>query len=136
MRHFGGAIEAIAARYPLAVVSDAIHSPGRCLREWLERHGLLRHFRAFAFSDEVGRSKPHPDMFHRAAAGLEVSVSERLHIGDREHNDVCGPHALDMKAILFTATRDRDRAGSNAAAVCARAGDLPDLVMRLAGAKE
>ena len=31
----GEAIEAIAARYPLAVVSDAIHSPGRCLREWL-----------------------------------------------------------------------------------------------------
>ena len=132
----GGVIEAIAARYPLAVVSDAIHSPGRCLREWLERHGLLRHFRAFAFSDEVGRSKPHPDMFNRAAAGLEVSVSEMLHIGDREHNDVRGPHALGMKAILFTATRDRDRAGSTADAVCGRAEDLPDLVMRLAGAKK
>ena len=129
----GDAIETLAARYPLAVVSDAIHSPGRCLREWLERHGLLHHFGAFAFSDEVGRSKPHPDMFHRAAAGLGVDVNEMLHVGDREHNDVRGPHALGMKAILFTATRDRDRAGSAADAVCERAAELPAAVDRLAG---
>ena len=126
------AIEALAARHPLAVVSDAIHSPGRCLREWLERHRLLHHFGAFAFSDEVGRSKPHPDMFMRAAAGLGVEVGEMLHIGDREHNDVRGPHALGMKAILFTATRDRDRAGTTADAVCERAADLPAVVERLA----
>ena len=130
----GDAIETLAARYPLAVVSDAIHSPGRCLRTWLERHGLLHHFGAFAFSDEVGRSKPHPDMFHRAAAGLDVGVNEMLHVGDREHNDVRGPHALGMKAILFTATRDRDRTGSTADAICERAADLPAAVERLAGA--
>jgi len=130
----GDAIEALATRYPLAVVSDAIHSPGRCLREWLKRQGLLRHFGAFAFSDEVGRSKPHPDMFQRAAEGLGVDVSEMLHIGDREHNDVRGPHGLGMRAILFTATRDRDRAGSTADAICARAADLPAAVERLVGA--
>ena len=130
----GDAIEALADRYPLAVVSDAIHSPGRCLREWLERHRLLHHFAAFAFSDEVGRSKPHPDVFTRAAAGLGVELSEMLHIGDREHNDVRGPHALGMKAILLTATRDRDRAGSAADAVCERAADLPAAVERLAKA--
>ena len=129
----GDAIETLAACHPLAVVSDAIHSPGRCLREWLKRHGLLHHFRAFAFSDEVGHSKPHPDMFHHAAAGLGVDVSEMLHIGDREHNDVRGPHALGMKAILFTATRDRDRTGSTADAICERAADLPAAVERLAG---
>ena len=129
----GEAIETLAARRPLAVVSDAIHSPGRCLREWLDRHRLLHHFGAFAFSDEVGRSKPHPDMFLRAAAGLGVEAGEMLHIGDREHNDVRGPHALGMKAILFTATRDRDRAGSTADAVCGSAADLPAVVERLAG---
>ena len=123
-----GDAENLAARYPLAVVSDAIHSPDRCLREWLERHGLLRHFGAFAFSDEVGRSKPHPDMFSRAETGTGHRVSEMLHIGDREHNDVRGPHALGMKAILFTATRDRDRTGSTADAVCERAADLPAAV--------
>ena len=131
----GDAIETLAERYPLAVVSDAIHSPGRCLREWLRRHRLLHHFGVFAFSDEVGHSKPHPDIFHRAAAGLGVEVSEMLHVGDREHNDVRGPHAIGMKAILFTATRDRDRTGSNADAICERAADLPAAVDRLADAR-
>ena len=130
----GDALEALATRYPLAVVSDAIHAPGRCLREWLERHRLRHHFRVFAFSDEVGRSKPHPDIFNRAAAGLGVEASEMVHIGDREHNDVRGPHALGMKAILFTATRNRDRAGTTADAVCERAADLAVAVERLAGA--
>ncbi|MDE0459589.1 MAG: HAD family hydrolase [Chromatiales bacterium] len=127
----GEAIETLAARYPLAVVSDAIHAPGRHLREWLERHHLLHHFRVFAFSDEVGRAKPHPDIFHHAARGLGLEASEMLHIGDREHNDVRGPHALGMKAILFIATRDRDRTGSTADAICERAADLPDAVARL-----
>ena len=131
----GDAIERLAGRYPLAVVSDAIHAPGRCLRTWLERHGLLHHFSELAFSDEVGHSKPHPAMFHHAASGLGVDVTEMLHVGDREHNDVLGPHALGMKAILFTATRDRDRAGSTADAVCERAADLPATVDRLAGSR-
>ena len=129
----GDALEALADRYPLGVVSDAIHAPGRHLREWLERHDLLHHFRVCAFSDEVGRAKPHPDIFHHAAAGLGVEVSELLHVGDREHNDVRGPHALGMKAILFTATRARDRVGTTADAVCERAADLPAAVERLSG---
>ena len=130
----GDALETLAARYPLAVVSDAIHAPGRCLREWLQRHRLLHHFSEFAFSDEVGRAKPHPDIFNHAAAGLGVEASEMLHVGDREHNDIRGPHALGMKAVLFTATRDRDRAHSTADAVCERAPDLPAVVERLVGA--
>ena len=129
----GDAVESLAGRYPLAVVSDAIHAPGRCLRTWLERHRLLHHFRAFAFSDEVGHSKPHPAIFQHAASGLGVDLTEMLHVGDREHNDILGPHALGMKAILFTATRDRDRAGSTADAVCERAADLPAAVERLVG---
>ena len=55
--------------------------------------------------------------------GLGVEVGEMLHVGDREHNDVRGPHALGMKAILFTATRDR--ASSIADAICERAADVP-----------
>ena len=60
-------------------------------------------------------------------------MSEMLHVGDREHNDVRGPHALGMQAILFTATRDRDRNGSTADAICERAADLPAAVERLVG---
>ena len=128
----GDAIAELAVRFPLAVVSDAIYSPGRCLRRWLEMHGLRDRFRGFAFSDEVGFSKPHRAMFAHAAAELGVEIHEMLHIGDRDHNDVRGPQALGMKAVLFTASRDRDRAATSADAVCDRAADLAGVVGRLA----
>ena len=128
----GDAIAELAARFPLAVVSDAIYSPGRCLRQWLEMHGLLNYFRAFAFSDELGHSKPHRSMFAHVSTELGVEIDEMLHIGDRDHNDVKGPQALGMKAVLFTASRDRDRDAISADAICERSSELAATVMRLA----
>lgn len=128
----GEAIADLAGTFRLGVVSDAIYTPGRCLRRWLEMHDLLRHFEGFAFSDEIGHSKPHRDMFASVASQLGVEIHEMLHIGDRDHNDVKGPHALGMKAVLFTATRDLDRAHTTADAVCASAAEIPGTVRRLA----
>ena len=59
----------LAKDFRLAVASDAIVSPGRCLRQWLDLHEILDCFQSFAFSDEVGHSKPHPDMFFKSVAG-------------------------------------------------------------------
>ncbi len=56
-----------------------------------------------------------------------------LHIGDRDHNDIKGPHALGMKAVLFTATSDRDRDHTTADAICGSAVDLPETIHRLTG---
>ncbi|MFQ5995759.1 MAG: HAD family hydrolase [Acidiferrobacterales bacterium] len=122
------ALAKLSESYKLCVVSDAIVSPARCLCQWLEMNGLKRYFSAFAFSDEVGHSKPHPDMFHSAARQLGVDVREMVHVGDRDHNDIKGPQALGMKAILFTATRDSDKATTSADAICEHHRDLPNVV--------
>ena len=126
------AIGALALRYRLCVVSDTIVSPANSLRRLLEIHGLKDFFAGFAFSDEVGHSKPHRAMFETAADQLGVELEEMVHIGDREHNDVKGPQALGMKAILFTAVKDRGTEGTSADAVCTRVTDLPEVIDRLA----
>lgn len=126
------ALAELSRRYRLGVVSDAIYSPGRCLRQWLEMNGLERYFSGFAFSDEVGRSKPHRSMFASVADQLNVAIEDMLHLGDRDHNDVKGPHALGMKAVLFTATRDRDKNATTADAICASYAELPAVIERLA----
>jgi putative hydrolase of the HAD superfamily len=126
------ALAELATRYRLAVVSDAIVTPGRNLRLILEKYDLLRYFSGFAFSDEVGYAKPHRAMFEAAAAQLGVELREIVHVGDREHNDVKGPHALGIKAVLFTATRPDDKDGTTADAVCERHADLPAVIDRLA----
>ena len=132
----GRALAELASRYRLAIVSDAIVTPGRLLRQLLENHGVKKYFDGFAFSDEVGHSKPHRSMFASVAEQLGVAVNEMVHIGDREHNDVQGAHAIGMKAVLFTATRDVDRAGSQADAVCGSYAELPTIIAQLAESRD
>ena len=130
----GEALAELSGRYKLAVVSDSIVTPGTGLRAILEKHGLKQHFSAFAFSDEVGHSKPHRSMFDGVCDQLGVAVEEICHIGDRDHNDVKGPHALGAKAVLFTASRPHDRDSTTADAICERHSDLPAIIDRLARA--
>lgn len=125
------ALSEIAREYPLAVVSDTINTPGTGLRKWLELHGLRQYFKAFAFSDEVGRSKPHRAIFAHALDGLGADFIDAVHIGDREHNDIRGAHALGMRAILFTATRDADAANTTADVVCSSYAQLPGILNSL-----
>ena len=126
------ALAALAGRYKLCVVSDALVSPGRVLRGMLRHHGLEDYFRGFVFSDEIGCSKPDPRMFHAAAEQLGVDLAAMVHIGDRDHNDVKGPQALGMKAVLFTAVRDNDENDTSADAICRDHAELSAIIDRLA----
>lgn len=127
------ALADLATRYKLCIVSDAIVTPGTGLRALLDLHGLREFFSGFAFSDEVGYSKPHPSMFRSAAEQMGVAVPEMLHVGDRDHNDVKGPQELGMKAVLFIAKRDNDKDSTSADAVCASHAELPGVIDGLAG---
>jgi len=129
------ALAELSKQYTLAIVSDAIVTPGRRLRDLLQKHGVLQYFSGFAFSDEVGRSKPDRAMFQSAAEQLGVEIQQMVHIGDRDHNDVQGPHALGMQAVLFTATRDNDKERTQADAICQRYADLPGIINQLAAAR-
>lgn len=127
------AVAELAERYKLCVISDTIITSGSGLRDWLEMHELKQYFSGFAFSDEVGNSKPNRAMFDSAAHQLGAEFGEMLHIGDRDHNDIKGPQALGMKAVLFTAKRDVDKATTSADAICERHADLPATIDGLAG---
>ncbi len=125
------ALAALGQRYALCVTSDAVFTPGTSLRRILATHDLARHFGAFIFSDEVGRSKPHRRMFDAAAAALGVSLDQLVHVGDRQHNDIAGAQALGVRAVLFVAARSVDRAGTTADAVCESFADLPAVIASL-----
>lgn len=127
------ALDDLAGRYRLCIVSDTIVSPGRCLRELLELHGLKQYFSGFAFSDEVGHSKPHRTMFESAASQMGCDIPEMIHIGDRDHNDVKGPQALGMKAVLFIAKRANDKDTTSAEAICETHANLPATIDQVAG---
>jgi putative hydrolase of the HAD superfamily len=90
------AVQQLAQKYPLALISDTAWTPGRVLRQIFRRYEILDCFRVLIFSGEVGKTKPHPQMFQLALAGLGVQPRDCLHIGDLQHTDVAGAKAAGM----------------------------------------
>ncbi len=125
------ALDVLAGRYRLGIISDAIVTPGRGLRKILDQHGMLQFFSHIVYSDEAGASKPAARVFQLASAGLDAPFDQMAHIGDREHNDVDGPLAVGMKAVLFTAVVDRGSDRTRAHAVCSDPASLPDILAAL-----
>ena len=127
----GEALESIKGKYKLAVISDAIFSPGRALRELLHSYGLLNYFDYFVFSDEVGYSKPDPRAFHAVAKNTGCAVEEIVHLGDREAKDIDGPHAVGARGILVPIAKDRGGPNSKADAVCRDFRELSAILRKL-----
>ena len=131
-----GAVEALQAlkdRFPLVVVSDTVNSPGTALRELLKGAGMYECFQACVFSDEVGRSKPAPDMFYAAAKALGCKVEDLVHVGDRPHNDIGGAHAVGARAVLLTVVKQRPLEGRTPDAICDDYAKLPAILEDLNG---
>lgn len=124
-------LQSLHGKYRLGVVSDAIFSPGRALRQLLSGYEIMEFFDAFVFSDEIGFAKPNASVFEAAAEGLDVGPCDIVHIGDRELKDIEGPHAVGARAILCTVVKDRGSRRTKADAVCADFADLPDILKKL-----
>jgi putative hydrolase of the HAD superfamily len=125
------AVRKLHEKYTLAIISDAIVSPARCLRELLRGEGILEYFSAFAFSDEVGCSKPARGVFDAIVQQTGCEIADIVHIGDREHNDVRGPQSIGARAVLLTVAKDRGSDTSKADVICRDFADLPALIESL-----
>lgn len=91
----------LASRYRLAIISDTGITPGRVLRQLLERDNLTGYFTHLTFSDEIGRSKPHPSTFLTTLAALDAAPTEAVHIGDLLRTDIAGAQSVGMRAVQY-----------------------------------
>ena len=93
-------LEALSARgVRLALICNTGRTPGNMLRIVLERLGLVHLLSVLTFSDEVGLRKPHPEIFLRTLAALEVPPSSAAHVGDDVTTDIAGARGVGMRAI-------------------------------------
>ena len=89
------ALERLAARYPLAAISNGNAD--------LARVGLDRHFRFGLSASDHGAAKPDPGIFHAACTRLGVDASRVLHVGDDAHSDVIGARRAGLRAAWINA---------------------------------
>lgn len=95
-----------AAGYRLGIISDTSLTPGRVLREFLAKDGLLDCFSVLTFSDETGYPKPDRRMFHHTLAQLGSEPERAIHIGDTPRTDIAGARAAGMRTIRCAGTAD------------------------------
>jgi len=125
------ALSSLQGKYKMGVISDAIFSPGRALRQLLADYDIQKYFTSFIFSDEIGCAKPNAAVFEAAAEALGVKPAEIVHIGDRELKDIDGPHAVGARAVLCTVVKDRCGKNTKADAICSNFSDLPAILEKL-----
>ena len=97
----GEFLSQLATHYRLAIISDTGITPGRVLRQILETDQVIEHFNHLTFSDELGRSKPHPDAFRSTLAALGVSPAEAVHVGDLLRTDIAGAQGMGMRGVQY-----------------------------------
>jgi putative hydrolase of the HAD superfamily len=114
----------------LGIVSNAAYLP-RLMKEQLAFLDLAKYFSGVTFSSEIGVRKPHPAIYQDALAKVGIEASRTLFVGDRVREDVQGPKALGMRAVLTREWRQEDGAGA-ADFVIERLGELPTVLSRLA----
>jgi putative hydrolase of the HAD superfamily len=63
--------------------------------------GLTPYVDALVASEDVGVSKPEPEIFRIALKRLGVSAEESVMVGDSWPNDIQGAHAAGIRAVWF-----------------------------------
>jgi putative hydrolase of the HAD superfamily len=96
----------------LGLVSNAF-DPGPLLHRDLEQLGIAERIDFAVFSSELGKRKPHREIFERALDELGVRAEEAVFVGDRLYEDVRGAADVGMttvQALWFRADENPDGA--------------------------
>ncbi len=111
-----------------ALICDTGLTPGRVVRQLLDRHGLLEPLGVTIFSDEWSLPKPHPRVFEAALEGLGVRAEEAVHVGDLRRTDIAGARGVGMGTIRITAMNDDTSAEAEADHVAANHAEVVTLL--------
>jgi len=91
------ALDRIRKQYEVAVISNA---DGK-IDAVLDRCGICDCFASITDSGNVGREKPHPEIFAAALRAMNANPAESLYVGDVYSVDYVGARNAGMDAVLF-----------------------------------
>ncbi len=99
------ALEALHARFALAVATNAGASDEILVRKALSRAGLDQYVSAVVTARDLGVSKPNPAFFHAVLKRAGFSAAEAVMVGDAYGADIVGAKTAGLQAVWFNPTR-------------------------------
>lgn len=112
------------------LVSNAHFLPELMLRD-LNTLGIGAFIDVAIYSSGVRYRKPDPRIYEAALAPLAAAPEKTVFVGDRVREDILGPKALGMAAILTTEFRFDEGDHDTADAVISTIVDLPAVLSRV-----
>ncbi|MEK7448059.1 MAG: HAD family hydrolase [Planctomycetota bacterium] len=83
----------------IGLISNTGRTPGRYLRDVLQKLQIGRYFITMSFSDELLIRKPSPEIFYQTLGKIGVTPQESIHIGDDPQADITGAKRVGMKTV-------------------------------------
>ncbi len=115
-------IEALAARYPLALITNGIAS---VQRRRFAASPITRFFKSVVISEEIGIAKPDPRIFEPALREIGVAATDVLFVGDSVTSDMAAARNAGMDFVWLNPDGKPVPSGQRAAYVIADIRDLP-----------
>jgi putative hydrolase of the HAD superfamily len=111
------ALEGLSGAYPLGVISNGNADVARL--------GIGHLFDFSLSAIQVGRPKPHPEIFQAACHRLGLPPREVVHVGDHPRDDILGASAAGLRTVWVN-RHDRTWSGEQAPdAQISRLSQLP-----------
>jgi putative hydrolase of the HAD superfamily len=86
----------------------------------------------FAFlAEEIGASKPAPDMFHAALEKAGVEPRQMVHVGDNPEHDIAGAKSVGMRTVWMNAREQEWPGGERADREIDNLLQLPDAIREI-----
>jgi len=85
--------------FKIGLISNTGMTPGRTVRSYMDKVGILQFFNVLVFSDEVHIAKPAKEIFDLALNQMGASPAQAVHVGDDRVKDVAAAKIAGLKAI-------------------------------------
>lgn len=85
----------LSTRFKLGIIAN--QRGGSAHR--LQQHGLMKYIDFVYSSEELGRSKPSPELFLSALENLDCAAEDACMVGDRIDNDIRPAKRLGMRTV-------------------------------------
>ncbi|NQX88339.1 MAG: HAD family hydrolase [Halioglobus sp.] len=86
----------------------------------------------FAFlAEDIGASKPHPNMFQAAVERVGVPAEQIVHVGDDPEHDIRGARNVGLRTVWISSNGEAWPGGPRADAEITNLGQLPSVIDRI-----